>query len=260
VMSLLRLGSVVIRISELLNMKFIGRRNIQTPISRAIVEVIEYHKAGRYIERNYAIARLEMLAKHLEEIKKHDENLLKKFKNKIKREESYHGFRFEVAITASLIRKNIKFEKTEAPDFTIHYQGQELYIEATTVRLSKPKKKAIENKIINAIRRKYRKEYCNQRTALFIDITNLLHHNIIYGKILQYKDIKDIVKKALSKRGFGSILMFAYVCNLDLKRYEFNYIRVDNDAIDPLLEKFLDQYYPIKGIIIYNYHVFEKAH
>ena len=96
-MSLLRLGSVVIRISELLNMKFIGNKSIQTPIGKAIVEVIEYHNAGRYGERDYATARLEMLAKHLEEVKKYDENLLNKFKNKIILEESYYGFRFEAA-------------------------------------------------------------------------------------------------------------------------------------------------------------------
>ena len=66
-MSLLRLGSVAIRISKLLNMKFIGNKSIQTPIGKAIVEVIEYHNVGRYVERDYAIARLEMLAKHLEE-------------------------------------------------------------------------------------------------------------------------------------------------------------------------------------------------
>ncbi len=136
---MLRYTAIVLKLSELLDKTFVRKEDFETPTGRALEEVIQYHNSGKYEERDYELARLEMLVKHLEEIKQYDENMLNSFRRKINRDDAnYYGFRFEVAIAASLIRKKVIFGKSESPDFKIQYGGQEIFIECTSRHLSKP--------------------------------------------------------------------------------------------------------------------------
>ena len=245
---LLKFSSIVACLSELLGTRFIMKESLNSPVGRALANIIAYHNSGRYEERDYELARLDMLVKHLKEIKEHDESLLNYFRRKINRNDvSYYGFRFEVAIASSLIRKKVSFIKRESPDFEILYAGKKIYIETVSVHITSSKLRNLKIKIKNAISRKSRKPYCKPDTALFVDATNIFYHSLVRNQLLLIEELKEYVSGILEDVGFGSIVIFVYVLNKELRRYELNYIRIDNEIIDPTLRIFLDNYYPIKG-------------
>lgn len=65
--------------------------------------------------------------------------------------------------------------------------------------------------------------------------------------------MKEYVSNILKNVNFGSVLIFVYILNKELRRYELNYIRVDNKNIDPTLRMFLDDCYPIKGHKVHDF-------
>ena len=83
-----------------------------------------------------------MLVKHLSEIKQYDKSLFSQFRTKIKKTKDinlFFGIRFEINVAATLIKHNIQFKKTEAPDFSITFLSGREAIECTSARLSKEK-------------------------------------------------------------------------------------------------------------------------
>jgi len=231
---MLRYGAIVTKLSELLGKKFVREEDFETPIGKALKEVIQYRNSGKYEERDYELARLEMLVKHLEEIKQYDENVLNSFRRKINRDDTnYYGFRFEVAITASLIRKEVNFGKSESPDFKIQYVGQEIFIECTSRHLSKPSTGDLKHKIEEAISKKSEKDYCQPNTALFIDITNIYYHSLLRGQLIDGLELKEYVGNLLEASNFGSVVLFTYILNKELNRFELDYLRADSSKINP---------------------------
>ena len=251
---------VVAKLSELLGVKFYTDEENDSPIGRGLSDIIRYHDAGLYDIRDCELARVQLLIKHLEEIKAYNNDLLDIFRKKINRDDAnYYGFRFEVAIAASLIRKDINFIKTESPDFAIKYDGKNIFIETTTSHIESKKEKSIKEKIRRAVNRKSRKQYCDLSTALFIDVTNIVHHGLIRDELRTDKDLRNYVTKLLKNTSFGSILLFVYICNLDSWRFELDYIRLDSREIDPVLKKFLDRYYPKGKYLVHHGRVLRKG-
>ncbi len=243
---------VTVKLSELPNTQFIEEKDFETPIGEALKNILWYHDNGRHKERDYEIARLNLLVKHLEEIKQHDENMLNSFRSKINRDDAnYYGFRFEVATAASLIRKKVNFEKTETPDFKIIYGNHEIFIECTSRHLDKPKSR--DYKIKSAILEKSEKSYCLPNTTLFIDITNIYHHSWLKGQLIQSGQLREYVISLLESIKFGSVVLFVFILNKDLNRLELNYLRIDGYQTDLALKKFLDYYYPLGNHIVYDF-------
>lgn len=251
---LLKFSSIAVCLSELLDTRFVTKESFSTPIGRALANIIAYHNSGRYEERDYELARLSMLVKHLKEIKEYNESLLNYFRRKVNRNDvSYYGFRFEVAICSSLIRKEVPFVKRESPDFEISYTGEKIYIETVSVHITSSKLRDLKIKIKDAILRKSKKSYCKPNTALFVDATNIFYHNLARSRPFLTEELKEYVSNILKNVNFGSVLIFVYILNKELRRYELNYIRVDNKNIDPTLRMFLDDCYPIKGHKVHDF-------
>lgn len=252
--SMLQHGFVTVKLSELLNTQFIKKEDFETPIGKALKNVLWYHNNGRYKERDYELARLKMLVKHLEEIRQHDGNMLNSFRSKINRDDAnYYGFRFEVATAASLIRKKVDFEKTETPDFKVIHDGHEIFIECTSRHLDKPKSKDLKYKIKSAILEKSEKSYCQPNTALFIDITNIYYHSWLKGQLIQSKQLREYVMSLLESIKFGSVVLFVFILNKELNRFELNYLRIDSHQMDLALKKFLDSFYPSGDHMVYDF-------
>jgi hypothetical protein len=158
-------------------------------------------------------------------------------------ENEYYGSRFEISITASLIRKGLDFKKTESPDFTINTESK-IFIECTSSHITVSKTGDIEYKIKEAIDAKAHKKYCTPKTALFVDATNLYYNNLLNEIGLGKEDFYNYAKKVLKETEFGSVVLFCYLQNFELMRYEQNYVRVDNSKIHKALHDFLNCYYP----------------
>jgi len=244
---LLNYGNIVVELSRLLNTKFITKEDFEKPIGRALKDIFYYHNAGLYSFRDYELARLTMLVKHLQHIERYDSMLLQKFREKINMSDSdYYGFRFEVAVASSLIRKGIQFTTPDPPDFSVMYNQKEIFIECTSRHISSDKSLNIMREIKRAINRKSKRRYDVPRCALFIDVTNLYYLAHLKDQTNQLRTIRESIKGVLEKESnFGSILLFVYIMNKAKNRFELNYIRIDNENIDQTLKEFLDKFYPI---------------
>ncbi|MBO8183262.1 MAG: hypothetical protein H0Z28_10810 [Archaeoglobus sp.] len=251
---MLRYGTIVGKLSELLGVTFIDERDFEKPIGRAIKGIIQYQNEQKFEERDYEIIRLKLLVEDLQKIKHYDETMLVTFREKINRDETnYYGFRFEVAIAAFLISENVTFEKIESPDFRVLYDDKEVFIECTSRRTSDSSFRDVESKIRAAIEEKSGKDYCQANTALFVDVTNLYFHSISRGDLVDGQELKNYIGSLLEENDFGSVIIFVFILDKESNRFGLNYIRVDSNRIDPILKKFLDEYYPIEEHIIFDF-------
>ena len=261
---LLNYGNIVVELSRLLNTKFITKEDFEKPIGRALKDIFYYHNAGLCSFRDYELARLIMLVKHLQHIERYDPMLLQKFREKINVSDSdYYGFRFEVAIASSLIKKGMQFTHPDPPDFRIAYDGSTICIECASRHVSQDryhKPLDIVLEIKRVINRKSRRRYDIPRCALFIDITNLYYLAHLKGQINQLRTIKEFIREVLEKESnFGSILLFVYIMNKAKNRFELNNIRIDNKKIDQTLKDFLDKFYPIGKYGVLNFVIPERG-
>ena len=261
---LLNYGNIVVELSRLLNTKFITIEDFEKPIGRALKDIFYYHNAGLCSFRDYELARLKKLVKHLQHIERHDPILLQKFREKINVSDSdYYGFRFEVAIASSLIKKDIQFTHPDPPDFKVTYNGSTICIECASRHVSQDgyhKPLDIVLEIKRVINRKSRRRYDIPKCALFIDITNLYYLAHLKGQINQLGTVKEFIREILEKESnFGSILLFIYIMNKAENRFEFNYIRIDNKKINQTLKSFLDTFYPMSKHEVLDFAIPERG-
>ncbi|HIH72410.1 hypothetical protein GBV73_09610 [Thermococcus sp. 101 C5] len=258
---LLNYGNIVVELSRLLNTRFITKEDFEKPIGRALKDIFYYHNSGVYSFRDYELARLTMLVKHLQHIERYDPTLLQKFREKINTSDSdYYGFRFEVAVASSLIRKGLQFTTPDPPDFKVVYNQEEIFIECTSRHISPDKDLNIIQEIKRAVNRKSKRRYDVPRCALFIDITNLYYLAHLKNQTDQLKLIRKSIKELLEKESnFGSVLLFVYLVNKAKSRFELNYIRIDNKKIDRVLKDFLDKFYPTGKYEVFDFVIPERG-
>ena len=243
-------GSLTVELSRLLKMRFTNKDILnKSKIGKSLVKVLEYHNRGQIQLRDLEIAMLQLLAKQLKNIEDYDTNLLKGFRRQIHRNntwEQYFGIRMEINIAASLINKNAKFDKAESPDFIIHRKG-DVYIECGSIHIAKPNDDFLRKKISSVISKKSNKSYCNSTTALCVDTTNIFFHSALRKDFFTTDVLKGYTKDTLKnvKSEFGSVILFAYMLNQNLNRYESNYLRIDNKNIDEELMKLLNDFFPL---------------
>jgi len=244
---LMNYGSVIVELSRLTGMRFINpSRKSEKPIEQFVRRTLDFHNQKKYDLRDFEFAKIKLLVKNLQEIEKYDKTLLAKINKQLLNslnENEYYGTRFEISITASLIRKGIDFTKTESPDFTINAK-RKIFIECTSSHLTVRKTGDVKYKIKGTINFKSCKKYCNPETALFVDVTNLYYHSLLNEIDLEKKDVHNYAKRVLQGTKFGGIVFFVYLQNFKLDRYEQNYVRVDNDCMNAVLRDFLDRHYP----------------
>jgi len=251
---MLQYGDIVVKLSQLLNKKFLKEEDFSKPIGDAIKNIIRLHNMGMYEKRDYELARLRMLIKHLEELKHYDENLFNNFRARInKSDTAYFGFRFELAIVVSLIRKNIDFKKTESPDFTVNWGAHKIGIECVSIHIEKQNIQDLINKIEKAIKRKSMIKYCVSRILLFIDATNIYHYSLLRRQLLDNKELKKRLVNVINSTNFSGVVIFVFVLNKALRRFELDYLRIDKVGMDPPVKEFLDYCYPYGSHEIYDF-------
>lgn len=228
-------------------MRFIGPSSTSgKPIEQFVRRSLNFHNRKKYDLRDFEFAKIKLLVKNLQEIEKYDQTLLEKMNKQLLNslnENEYYGSRFEISITASLIRKGIDFTKTESPDFTINAKIK-IFIECSSSHLTVKKSGDVKYKIKGTIDTKSGKAYCNPKTALFVDVTNLYYNSLVNEINLEKEDVHNYAKRILLGTEFGGMVLFVYLQNFKLNRYEQNYLRVDNDSMNAFLRDFLDHNYP----------------
>lgn len=195
------------------------------------------------------LGSLILLLRNMHDILQYDEELFNKTIKELKShlgDLAYFGFRFEVLIISSFIRKDIKFTKREAPDFNILYNNEDFYAECTSVRFQKSATvNEIELKINRKIQAKNRKPYANQDTILFLDITNMSRLAAKTNIYLNLLELQQQIKEEMSKIKYGCILLYTSLYDRDKVRYTSGYLRIDNENISINLKDFLDLHFPM---------------
>ncbi len=237
--------------------RYLGRGVIQTsgkamhPVAQSLKKIPEYHSQNNFFMRDFENALLSLLVKNLDEIASYDQGTLKKLIGVLKNcnQDTYFGARLEVSVCASLVRAKISFEKTEHPDFTLQGEFLGTNLECTSAHLSKPKDGDLDYKIVSAINEKSGFDYATRCTALFVDFTNINFHSMSHGgpsKIRSGNELKKYLQMSVASSGYGSILVWTTMANLDMTpyRYQWKYTRIDNKP-SRTLSSFLDKIYPL---------------
>jgi hypothetical protein len=247
---MMRLGGQVLEINRMLGTKYVpAHACMDTPIGRDLVQMLEHHNAGRCDLRDFELLRLAMLVKNLKEIELSRPELLKHYKRELRHSSSsagYYGVRFEVNIAASLARHGVSYSKTEAPDFSLNGSAG---IECTSARLAVAKPGSdLLYKVKSCVTKKAGGDYVHSSVALLVDVTNLFFHlarpngTAVRGTLLE--SIRD--------SDFGSIALFAYMINPELKRLESGYFREDSENISGGLKSVLDLAFPSGEHVVEN--------
>jgi len=143
------------------------------PLRACIDAVYGHHLSARPALRDLENARVSLLVANLRQIQGHDRRMLAVLKRQLftSNEDTYFGVRLEISVAASLIRAGRTFLKTESPDFTIESEPDSVFVECTSIHLTRPTTTAedLYSKLTSAVRAKGATSYCNARTALFID-------------------------------------------------------------------------------------------
>ena len=226
------------------------------PIKQSIEKIEAFHAKGDTSNRDYVNVTLSFLVKHLVEIEKNDKELLKNFMKKLVTctSDTYYGIRMEISTSASLMRKNIQFKKTEQPDFLLYGDYNGISIECGSVHLARRKTtvKDLKYKIGSVIDRKSNSEYLNPSACLFIDITNISYYSTLDEIFLGSPKLKSYVTEKIKDLSLGSVLLWDFILNKDLKRYEWNYHRIDTPNATSRVVTFLDELYP------FGHHIIKK--
>lgn len=137
---MLHYGSMIVKFSKVLNLKFSGRVNKINPISFWLKDYLEVYQKGTFEQLVFRRNRLNGLLKQLERIEKYDPSLIKLFRKKIRRLTSneFYRERLEIHLASELIDKQIPFKKTESPDFSLNYNS-DIFIECTSCHFQNSK-------------------------------------------------------------------------------------------------------------------------
>lgn len=201
----------------------------------------------------FDIAELEILnlaAQYMElgEVGAYHPQLLTKLKGRLRshRLDDYLGVQCEVAVASMLLKKRFQFTCPDPPDFEVRIDASEQVacIECTSVHIEKDSDKELIYKVGSAINAKKKKGYCNAGSALVVDITNVMYHSHKNGWNLNPNAIKDRFADLAANSGFGAVLIFCEVGNLEKARVETLYSRLAVEGPSIELQIILDQCFP----------------
>lgn len=211
---MLSFAAVTQTLARLLKVRFLpGKGAAEGPVGRSLESVLELHNLGDFAARDHELNRLSLLARQLKTIETHDAALLEHFRRKLGtgNEGEYAGARFEVTVCAMLIANKLAFSKGEAPDFTVTVSPGSALVECTTAQLSAPKEGDLKYKITSALRAKAAKPYAGPDLALFVEVTNLLHHMSQSSIHTNLDNVLAAITADLRSTSVGSVVLFSYL-------------------------------------------------
>lgn len=182
------------------------------------------------------------------------------WKNRIiknKKSVGLYGDIFELFVQWSLSQKKVKAIKHERPDFIINYRDENIFLECGSAFFESDKtltEKDVFKKIKAVVKDNFRSGYLNSKTALFIDITNLVYHfPTLDGSFLKKALISaenDLMRKKniiFHVPGSITFLSFEFISNADGHNHSCNIIgnflrpNIDKNLSSFLFENFIPE-------------------
>ena len=187
----------------------IDLENLKHPISRMIKEIPAKSKIQQESTKLY----LKVLGLALIDIREYDKKIYKKYSARIKTcfdNEAIYGHIFEIVQCSHFIdvskKENLSFKfgvaNENEPDFIFNNFGFEI----TSSRFSDDSDNFEPGeKLLTAFRKKNKKKYVNNETALLIDITNISER--AFGKSVSMS-LEQLCKILKDESKFGVVLCF----------------------------------------------------
>ena len=233
------------------HLEILTTKKKKEPLSSWLSHVSEHHNVGNIEHRQYGLSKIAGLIVDLQTLEKKNEDLLRHFQKLYKKtpENNFWGFRFEIDVASTLVKRSINFElgadlpgKDEKNgDFKIG----NVAIECTSANITKRRDSDYLYKIQSAVTSKKGKAYCSNSTALFVDITNLYFQRAALGRPMQNEEVRNQMKESLYKTEFGALVLSLWFFNKAHKPvgYMNTLLREDNKIVDPELALFLSEGY-----------------
>jgi hypothetical protein len=248
-----RFGGISQRLAQLLDVQFVpGSRAQESPIGRALEEVLSLNNARDYAARDMQLQRLGFVLQHLELVATARPDLMPWFRHGFLAPDNgaYVGARQELLVAAALIRAGFEFVHNAPgePDFKI--VGSSAAIECTTAHVTNWSERDCTYKIRTALVRKQAKGYAGSDTALAIGTTNIdavsssstaHEHHVEFGR----------------ETSFGSLLTSSIFVNHDAGygRLASHYKRVDSPNAEADLVRTLDEIWPKGDLPVTSYSI-----
>ena len=241
-------GGTINGLNHVLGTRYFRTKQLPSdPIGDNIKQVMAHHRAGRRAERDWEAFRLGVLAMELHELREGRSDVVPGLRRALRRatQNEYFGARFEVEIAALLHRMNLKFAKSESPDFIITLgDGEQIFVECASANVQGPKHD-LTYKVIATLNKKEKKPYANERTALFIDFTNILHNSYRAASPITPRTLEAALRTAATKSSFGAVMAFAVLNDLDTKSWALGGAAlVFGSSTAPALKSFFQVYFP----------------
>jgi hypothetical protein len=221
----------------------------ENPAARDFATVISRKLRGDIGESNRRLRRLLYYRKHLHEVAQFRPSVFEELRSDFRESGSdrgnFYGTMFEMEIAASLARKEIPFEKQEAPDFLMSTREEEVGVECTAASKIRGRSLPLE-KLYEKIRGKGGKGYLGLSDALFIDVTGVHYASGGDGKpgmSSVERNLKETMSQSIHRKGIGAAVAFLRVAH-DEGSKETIYSRVDHWKAEEPLKQFLDAAYP----------------
>ena len=256
------LGALASELGRILGVRFVpGEAVNDAQIGLTQRRALQLWNAGRKEESRWEVMRLAILVEWLTAIEQHDPAIIQSLRPRLLARDvsAYFGAHHEAKIGAGLLRRGlaVRHEAAEgSPDYEVlDAEGNFVVgVECTSAHIPEslatpdnfqiePSEPAAEDpsyRIARRIRSKARKPYARSDVVLSIDTTNI---EAVTGSD---QASLDQAIEALEESGFGSLLVYASVINLDGDEPEltFAYRRRDASTIAPRLRAFLDTHFP----------------
>jgi hypothetical protein len=231
--------------------------NQKRPIARNFRQALNYLNSGRIRLAEFHLLLLIGLFNDLRALREARPDVFQYFSRKLgacTRLDQYYGLRFELHVAASLVAKQIPFQKTDPPDFTLTLQEGMAYIECgSTHTRSVTTEKALHSRLERVVRRKASKGYATPSAALFVDVSSCMSEaarNHFSGFSLA---LPSTIRHALRTDAFGSVLLFHHLILPPDRSPRYTYgengiamahTRVDSESIGDALRGLLDAHFP----------------
>ncbi|MDC9523387.1 hypothetical protein PSH55_20055 [Pseudoalteromonas sp. Angola-31] len=229
---------------DLLNLNTFINKNKKSRISKDLVKLVSLIN-NRDPRWHPLCGSLYFILTSMQILEKTNNLAYRGFLRDIKKQstsQSWKGLQFEIVTARGLALKSITFIKSESPDFIANFSDEEIFIECGSARVDSDKNKPLEYKIESAIGKKNKKPYANSNTCLFLDITNIAHHDISNERFSYFDALcKNIESNNEIK--FGAILLL--ITFSEKNGYGEGYKTLKLASRSKALNEFLDLHYPV---------------
>jgi len=233
------------RLDKLLNLDRFFNVNKGSVLQTRLKKIVHHWNNGAEQCRT-EFCMLSLFTSDLELLHEKEPRIFASFRKELTRQKSsssWQGLRFELHTAAYLVRTKCSVLKRESPDFCVSVEDTDIFIESSSAMVVANKDKGHLYKIKSTINKKNKKPYANKNTALFIDITNIVHHEFSREQPEDFELLHEELS-ANQDLKYGAIVIFCMVMNYENMRYESVYGRVPLDGCSDGLTTFLNTFFP----------------